>query len=425
MAIDSRTLLLSWLLPGIAGLGAGLMLVSPGAKTDATVKLEKSSGPADRVDLTDDPSLIRLAALAGRTGEARQKIEALLAEGASDEAIAEWLAPILIADPAWLESFILTVDEARRIDLVRATFWKIGEISPDAAWELVRSSPFAAMAARTTGSDTEREGLEVLISCQDSPLAAEVLFDPANGFSAQEIAKFFRFGTRNPANSQRILKEWFGGLWEDDAPQCARHAWLSLRWDDEPALRELEKTLPPGLREQAQRFETLARLTSTPGMITTEPGTEELGLLGPGELAEFAESRTESGRPLSLETLAKLPPGLRGETFQTYFAYLYPYNEDVARHSLEVLDQLDLTPDEKQTLLDGAVAQVWRFEGDAKGALELIGRMPDREEAERNKAEVLEEFAKFDPQGALEYADSMPPGELRERIEKLAAEGAP
>lgn len=425
MPIDSRTLLLSWLLPGIAGLGAGLMLVSPGAKTDPAASPEKSPGPVERANLADDPSTIRLAALAGRTGEARQKIEALFAEGASNEKIAEWLAPILIADPAWLESFILKVDETRRIDLVRAAFWKISEISPDAAWELVRSSPSAANAARTTGSDTEREGLEVLNGCQDSPLAAEVLFDPANGFSAEEIANFFRFNTRNPANNRRILKEWFGGIWEGEAPQCVRSAWLSLRAADEPALRELEKTLPAELKEQAERFEALAKLTSTQGMITTTPGPEELELLGPEELSEFAESRTESGSPLPLETLAQLPPELRGQTFQTYFAYLYPYNEDAARRALQVLDQLDLTRDEKQTLLDGASSQIWRFEGDAKAALELIGRMPDREEAKQIESELLEEFAKFDPQGALEYAASMPAGKLKERIEKLAAEGAP
>ena len=425
MTIDARTLLLSWLLPGIAGLGAGVLLMAPKDRAATAKAREASAERTDAAKLPDDPTVIQLAALAGRTGEARKKIEALFAENAPDEAIAEWLAPVLIADPAWLESFILTVHEPRRIDLVRAAIWKISEISPDAVWELVRSSPFAAMAARTTGSDVEREGLDVLNGCHDSPLAAEVLFDPANGFSTEEVGKFFRHGTQNIANNRRILSEWFDGRWEGEAPECVRAAWLNLRWLEEPALRELEKEMPEALKAQADRFESLAKLTATGGMITEDPSAEELGILGPEELAQFAEGRTEAGRPLPLETLAKLPPELRGQTFDTYFAYLYPWHEDVAQHALEVLDQLELKRSERQALLEGAASQVWSFKGDHEKALEIIARMPDREAAEERKAEVLEDLAKFDPQTALGVIKTMPPGELKERMEKLVAEGMP
>jgi hypothetical protein len=425
MAIDARTLLLSWLLPGIAGLGAGVVLMAPKEKAAMPKSSEVSADRSETAKLPDDPTVIQLAALAGRTGEARKKIEALFAENAPDEAIAEWLAPVLIADPAWLESFILTVHEPRRIDLVRATIWKISEISPDAAWELVRSSPFAAMAARTTGSDVEREGLDVLNGCHDSPLAAEVLFDPANGFSTEEATKFFRFGSQNTANNKRLLKEWFAGRWEGEAPECVRAAWLNLRWLEESTLRELEKEMPEALETQAERFESLGKLTATAGMITEDPSAEELGILGPEELAQFAESRTEAGRPLPLETLAELPPELRGQTFDTYFSYLYPYHQDVAQHALDVLDQLGLKRSERQALLEGAVAQEWSFTGDHEKALEIIARMPDREAAEERKGEVLEDLVKFDPQTGLEFIKTMPSGELKERMEKLAAEGMP
>lgn len=416
---------MSWLLPGIAGLGAGVFLMAP-KQSPAEIKVaEATSGSNGGTKLPDDPLAIQVAALAGRTGEARKKIEALFADNATDEEIAEWLAPILIADPAWLESFILTVHDSRRIDLVRATIWRISEISPDAVWELMRSSPFAAMAARTTGRDTEREGLDVLNGCHDSPLAAEVLFDPANGFSTEEATRYFRFGTRSRANNERILKEWFGGRWEGEAPECVRAAWLNLRWLDEPVLRELEKDLPDSLKEQAERFEALGKLTMTRGMITGDPGADELAQLGAEELSQFSEMRAEAGKPLPLETLAKLPEDLRGQTFESYFGYLYPYNEETATHALEVLDKLGLKRRERQALLEGAASQIWQFEGDAGKALGLIDRMPDREAAATMRKEMLEELAKFDPQAALEMVQTMPEGALKDQIEKLAKEGSP
>jgi hypothetical protein len=423
MTLNARTLLLSWLLPGIAGLGTGVFLMAPAQSPAELRATEAAAAESGGAVLPDDPTLIQLAALGGRTSEARKKIEALFAENAEDQAIAEWLAPVLIADPVWLESFILKVHESRRIDLVRATLWKISEISPDAAWELVRSSPFAAMAAKTTGRDTEREGLEVMNGCHDSPLAAEVLFDPANDFPAEEAAKFFRFGTRNGANNQRILKEWFAGRWEGEAPPCVRAAWLNLRWLDEPTLRELEKQMPEALKAQVERYEALAKLNTDGGMITEDPKPEDLAVLGAEELAQFAEMRTEAGRPVPLETLAKLPEELRGQTFENYFAYLYPYNEEVARHAIEIIDKLGLKRGERQALLDGAASQVWSFEGDHVKALELVARMPDREAAAEKKSEILEELAKFDPQTALEVSKELPEGELREKIEKLAGEG--
>lgn len=423
MPLDARTLLLSWLIPGIAGLGAGVFLMTPNQSPEERKAAETAAAKPGGSTLADDPTVIQMAALAGRTGEARKKIEALFADNATDEEIAGWLAPILIADPAWLESFILTVHESRRIDLVRSTIWRMSEISPDAVWELVRSSPFAAMAARTTGSDTEREGLDVLNGCHDSPLAAEVLFDPANGFSSEEATNYFRFGTRNRENNERLLKEWFNGRWEGKAPECIRSAWLSLRWENEAGLRELAKQLPDALKEQADRFDAFAKLMPGTGMITNDPTPEELGGLGAEELAQLAEMRTEAGRPLSLETLAKLSPELRGQTFQTYFAYLHPFNEEAAEHAFGVIDQLGLKRDERQTLLDGAASQIWRFEGDHTRALALVDRMPDREAAATMRTEILEELAKFDPQAALETAKSLPEGELRDKIEKLAKEG--
>lgn len=425
MAVEARTLLFCWLVPAMAGLGTGVIVMAPKEKGPPPISNETTASREEATLLPDDPATLKLAAMAGRTSDARKKIEALFAENAPDEEIAEWLAPILIADPRWLESFILQVHESRRIDLVRATIWKMAETSPDSVWELIRDSPFAAMASRTTGSDKEREGMDVLDGCHGSPLAAEVLFDPACGFSDEEVANYFRFETRSPENSRRVLEEWFAGRWEGDPPKCVRTAWMALRWMDEPALRELQEQLPGPLKAQADRFETLAKLSSTTGMITEDPSPEELGMLGEEELSQFAGDRAEAGRPLPLELLAKLPSELRGGAIASYFAELYPFNRETAEHALEVMDDLGFTRDERQSLLDGAVHQTWSFSGDYQAALGLIAKMPDREAAAQLEGEILKDLAFYDPERALKHVETMPDGELKVQIEMMAKEGLP
>lgn len=425
MAVEARTLLLGWLVPAIAGLGTGVVVMAPKEKVPPPVSNETIAPREDATPLPDDPLTLKLAAMAGRTSDARKKIEALFAENAPDEEIAEWLAPILIADPRWLESFILQVHESRRIDLVRTTIWKMTESSPDAVWELIRDSPFAAMASRTTGSDQEREGMDVLDGCHGSPLAAEVLFDPACGFSDEEIANYFRFETHSPENSRRVLEEWFAGRWKGEAPGCVRTAWMALKWMDEPALQELQSQMPPELKEAAERFDTLAKLSQTSGMITDDPSPEELLLLGEEELSQFAGDRAEAGKPLPLELLAKLPPELRGGAIGNYFAGLYPFNRDTAQHALGVMDGLGFTRGERQSLLDGAAYQAWSFRGDYQAALDLIAKMPDREAAAQIESDVLKDLAFHDPERALEHVATMPDGELKVQIEMMAKEGIP
>ncbi|WP_265593996.1 hypothetical protein [Haloferula sp. BvORR071] len=98
----------------------------------APVKEEEAKAP-----LGDEPAKIRLAALAGRTKEARAKVAALIASGAKDEEVAEWLAPVLIADPGALDDLVAGIPEERRFALVRTALLQVVSLHPDSVWEVI------------------------------------------------------------------------------------------------------------------------------------------------------------------------------------------------------------------------------------------------------------------------------------------------
>lgn len=395
------------------------------AKTEPVAVVPPSAPVAEvaGASLPDDPEITRLAALAGRTAEARAKVAALVKSGAEDEEIAKWLAPLLLADPGWLDDFILTVPEARRIELARLAISKLGGLHPDAVWELLRKSPYAreaACAARTTEKLKVPPGMLLLTSFVDSPLATEVAFDPATGFSPEQISELFKYGVREPANCRRILEEWFTGRWKGSPPGCVRDAWLSLRWNDESALRELAAKVPPELKPLADGFETLGRIQQVRGEVAAEPPMEDLVILNDGELAQLVEQRAMSGKPLPLEILAQLPADKRSAAFEDYFAWLYPFNAAAARDLADGIGLLDLTDAERASLLQGAASAEWNSQGDFRRAYELALRMPAGKARADLEQELVDEFAHYDPQDALAWARSLPPGELRDKAEKLA-----
>ncbi len=324
------------------------------------------------------------------------------------------------------ETFILTVPEegGRRIDLVRATFTELGNLHPDAVWELIRASPFAAFAAGAR--QTERHfPLSLSIAFGDSPLAAAVLFDPANGFSDDYIARYFRHGANNVVNARRILDEWIGGRWPGDPPECIRSAWLSLGHLDKEALSEIRAKLPETFQEAAGRFDAYDRLADYEGPITTDPDAAALLILGPGELAEFVDERAMAARPIPLAILAELPPELRKPAIEDYFNWLYPFHAGLAKQTIEELDRYGLSDSEKQSLLISAASYECNAHGDYETALDWTGRIADERVREETKREMLEEWAQQDPHSALEYAIQLPPGELRDDIERQAREGMP
>lgn len=426
MPATLRILMLSVGLPLFAGVCAGLFLT--GAKPASTPPAAKPSAITETATLPDDAEIIKLAALAGRTKEARSKLAELLAAGANDEEISSWLAPLLLADPAWLEKFILTVPEERRIALVRHTFGKIGLLHPDGVWELLRSSPFAVEAAKAKDPDCKRrhDGLDILSSTlSNSPLASEVLFDPAHGFTDDQIARYFRWGTRDEVNARRILTEWAGGRWSGEPPECIRSAWLSLRWHHLESLRDFEKTMPADLGKWAASFETLAEMTRPQGLITTDPSAEGLKLLKASELEELVEERGIAGRPIPLSTLAQLPHELRKAAIQSYFDWHYPFMEDSATATVESLDGIDLSPGEKGTLLLSAASSESYHRGDYPTALKWAARVPDEKARTDFELTQYEQWAREDPHAVLEHARTLPDGPLRARIERLATEAMP
>ena len=391
----------------------------------AVIQATNVPGKVETNPLPEDLVTIQLATLAGRTTEARAKIAKLMAEGAKDEEIATWLAPVLVADPAWLEQYILTVPEERRVDLVRKTFEKMAEIYPDSVWELIRISPFAVSAAKAQGSDPNYPGLRGKGIQAFSSLAAEILFDPANGFDLKEVTRFFRYGAYTRENSKRILEEWLAGRWEGATPDCVKPAWYNLRKNDPAAFQEIEEKLSPEMLARTAEFKASSSILDFDSPPRTDYRAEELEGLGADGLASMMEEQAMSSAPIPLDTLARLPEKVRGEALANYFSWLYPFETEMAREALGKLDTLGFTKDEKQALLDSALAGEWSTGGDFEWSMKIVRMMPEGEDRTKAELELLEDYAKDDPVGALEFSGSMPEGELRTRIEKLATENQP
>lgn len=411
-------------LPAIAGVVLGMMVTGnvemPANLSDAPV----SSGSIREAALPDDPAVIRIAALAGRTKEARKKIGDLIAAGAKDDEIAEWLSLILFSDPGSLDEFILTVPEDRRIGLVRMALLKVSRMQADAVWEAIRSSPFALQAARSDLEIDHRKGVDILGYARTSPLTAETILDPSFGFTEQEIAATLRFA-HGAENARRILEEWKNGRWKGEPPGFVRGAWAHFWFNDKGALQDIGKSLPEEYRAFTDRFNALNEQDQHNSKNHTIPTAEELSKLGEKELMSVFNDQFCSGSVIPLETFIQLPPALRKAGFENYFRQDDTFHPDMARNCVEQLDQLDLTNPEKQTLLEGAATAVWENQGDYQTALQWSARMPDAAGREKIENNILTEFARADPHGALEFIATLPAGKLRETIERIATEALP
>lgn len=426
MASDALSLRLvsRWLLPLGTGAVLGALVRMPsGAKPETPPPTEKVEA---KVALEDEPTKVKLAALAGRTTEARAKVAALIASGAKDEEIAEWLAPILIADPAALPHLVAGVPAERRTGLARLALRAVVPLHPDSVWEVIRATPFAAEAARANDGDPNYPGLEIIGTAANSRLAAEVLCDPANGFSNEEIAKYFEHGTRNEANARKILEEWIAGRWgEGEPPPCVRSAWSGLRWRNEPELRTLEQTLPDLLKKKVGEFDALAKIYKRFRESSASPTAEEFSHLGGEEFASVAESRGMAGTPLPLDLLAALPEEKRGKALGDYFQWSYPFSLESARQAISHVDELPFSRAEMDSLFRQASEYEWNSQGELGAALALAARIADDKIRLELETGILEEFAQYDPRGALAHVQQMPAGELRDKIEKLATESLP
>ena len=134
-------------LPAAAGAGlASLVTWAPSLEEngDASGGIPEGHSPkrnsrASGSELPDDFEIIRLAAMAGRTGPARERVMAELAAGASDQELARWLAGILVADPGWLEVFLKSVPEDRGEDLCREVLEQLMGIDERSLWAVLRA----------------------------------------------------------------------------------------------------------------------------------------------------------------------------------------------------------------------------------------------------------------------------------------------
>lgn len=376
--------------------------------------------------LPDDLAVLKIATIAGRGTEARKKLQELLATEAKNEEIADWLALVLFSAPSWLDQFILTVPEDRRIALARLTIFKLGALSPDAAWELIRGSPYAREAARSDLEIEHRKGIEILGYCSASPLVAETLLDPSFGFSEKDIARELRF-PRGVENARRILDEWKTGRWKGEPPVFVRNAWLSLRNTDNEGLQEMENSFPPGFRNNLDQFEMLheQQQLADKSSAGTSPKVEDLAKLEPGEFTEYLRNPWKSGTIVSLKTLTELPPELRKIGIERYFQHILDFQPDVARQCVDQLELLDLTSQEKQSLLKEAAEVVWGGQGDFQSALDWAGRIPDANERAKFEEKLLTELAQEDPESGLDYAETLPAGALREKIIRIATDSRP
>lgn len=374
--------------------------------------------------LADDLVVVRMAALAGRTTEARAKLQVLLATDADNEEIADWLALVLFTDPAWLDDFILTVPEDRRIAIARLTIFKVGALHSDAAWELVRRSPYARLAARSGVKVEHREGMDILGYCVDSPLAVDTMLTPEFGFSEKEMRTIL-WSARGEENSRRILNEWMQGRWKGDPPRYVREAWNHFWHADKDTLREIEKTLPAELRGFADQFNALNEQRKNAPVTAAIPGVEQLSSLGPGELREVFETQRNSGTHIPLETFVQLPPKLRALGLQNYYQQSDGFHPELARESVAQLDHLALTGTEKRWILEGAAMGVWYEQGDYLTSLKWAARIEDEKGRAEFEEKLLTQLAETDPDSALEYTATLPLGGLRDKIERLAKEARP
>ena len=137
------------------------------------------------------------------------------------------------------------------------------------------------------------------------------------------------------------------------------------------------------------------------------------------------EDQWISGTRIPMETLTQLPAELRKAGIENYFKQDDSFHPDMAQKCVDQMDQLDLTPSEKQSLLKGAATSVWANQGDYQTALDWAARIPDASGRAEFEQKILTELAQQDPDAALEYIATLPDGDLRRKIKHIATEALP
>lgn len=420
------SLILRYILPALAGVAAGNLLVPGAPSNEDKASASKASARGDREaalpPLADDFHAINLAALGGRTTEAKRKVTELLAEGAdaTDQDIITWLTPILLSDPGWMEHFISILPEGLRPLLVRDAMKELADHHLDAPWEVLKHSPsLMAMTRPPAGGLGQFLGF----GAYQSPQAAAFLLDPANGYTAQEIRQGLQSALHNQANARTMLEAWKSGhlpagLEKDILPL----AWRSLSFQDPDTAAALMKNLPPEqeawLAARQQDRENSARFREQ----LNHPESTRLEDLPEDRIAPYLSALEERGGRVALEQLGRLPENLRKQAAEDYLRYTYPYHSEGVMADLRTLPTLGFSEKEQLQILERGIDGEWSDSGNFANAIELAGLIPDAGKREEKRRALLEDLAKYDPEAALEYAATLPDGEDRSRLEQQARE---
>jgi hypothetical protein len=393
--------LLLYLLPALAGVVAGSLFAPEATVPEHLPSAKKASqregGDTGLVPLRDDPRAIQLAALGGRTAEAKRKVAELVASGADEGTIAEWLNPILVSDPGWMENFIGMLPEDRRWPVVKHVMSKLPYHHLDAPWEVLKQSP----AVLTLMRDSSHKLQDLLTyPAFTSPQAVIFVLDPANGIASEDIRYVLAAGSANMEAALTMMEMWKSGKLPADVPQGPfTYAWLNLESKDPAALAELLKDLSPEQEEWvAQQQEEKQEHRQPTAQVE------------------------EAGGRVALDQLAGLSGDPRKAALDNYLRYSYPYHSGGVMEELRTLPRLGFSLEEQSKILGRAIDGEWDEVGNLPNAMELVEMIPEAGPREKKRQEILDSLVRYDPAGALEYAASLPAGDERTRLEQQARE---
>jgi hypothetical protein len=416
--------ILRYIFPALAGAAVGSLLVPKSPSSEDRAAASKASARGDREaalpPLADDFHTIKLAALGGRTAEAKRKVAELLEMGATDQDIVTWLTPILLSDPGWMEHFVSMVPEGLRPLLVQETMKELSDHHLDAPWEVLKHSPtLSAYCSSPAGGIS----LFLSFSAYQSPQAAAFLLDHANGYASREIRQGLQSALHNPTNARTMLEAWKSGqlpagLEKDILPL----AWRSLSFQDPDTTAALMRDLTPEqkawLAARQQDKEASARFREQ----LNHPESTRLEELSDLQISPYLSALEESGGRVALEQLGRLPENLRKQAAEDYLRYTYPYHSEGVMEDLRTLPSLGFSEKEQLQILERGIDGEWSDSGNFANAIELAGMIPDAGKREEKRRALLEDLAKYDPEAALEYAATLPDGEDRSRLEQQARE---
>ncbi|MCW1915931.1 hypothetical protein OJ996_20250 [Luteolibacter sp. GHJ8] len=418
------SLILRYIFPALAGVAVGSLLVPGSPSSEDRAAASKASARGDREaalpPLADDFHTIELAALGGRTTEAKRKVAELLEEGATDQDIVTWLTPILLSDPGWMEHFVSMVPDGLRPLLVREAMKELSDHHLDAPWEVLKHSPSVMAMTRPPGGGL---GQFLTYGAYQSPHAAAFLLDPANGYTAQEIRQALQSARYNPANARTMLEAWKSGrLPAGFEKDILPSAWLSLKHQAPDTAEALMKNLSP---DQEAWFAIRQQDSADSSRYSEQlkhPESTRLEDFSETHIASYILELEESGRRVSLEQLGRLPENLRKQAAKDYLRYTYPYHSEGVMEDLRTLPSLGFSEKEQLQILERGIDGEWSDSGNFANAIELAGMIPDAGKREEKRRALLEDLAKYDPEAALEYAATLPDGEDRSRLEQQARE---